>query len=296
MLPRARALVIRHQRQHPNRLQHRRLRQDVPTNHLVGRAQRDPLAQIMERSSGVLQMAAMAVAGRTRGKFDKWAVNGVSADVACCVCGGGSTISGKQACQGHSYDKNACAAVGCCYWNILLGCRANDADEMCYSENPCGTTEAPGPAPGPGHHHGAVIGGVIAGATALAVAGAIAARGSTTAGPGPSTTASAQTTQGAQTTAPTAVTTTTENSSSSLLWLWILLGILALCCLLALCGGGLAAMMGGKKKKKKSKRATRVSQPAPVPVVQPIIEEQQELLPMVPPLLEPMAEIGRAHV
>merc|ERR550539_1825743 len=39
-------------------------------------------------------------------KFDKWAVNGVSADVACCVCGGGSTVSGEQACQGHSYDKN----------------------------------------------------------------------------------------------------------------------------------------------------------------------------------------------
>merc|ERR1712007_44755 len=78
-------------------------------------------------------------------------------------------------------------------------------------------------------------------------------------------------------------------SSSSLLWLWILLGILALCCLLALCGGGLAACMGGKKKKKKSKRATRVSEPAPVPAVLPIYEEQQELLPMVPPLLEPSA-------
>merc|ERR1739845_192022 len=70
-------------------------------------------------------------------------------------------------------------------------------------------------------------------------------------------------------------------------WLWILLGILALCCLLALCGGGLAACMGGKKKKKKSKRATRVSEPALVPVALPVVEEQQELLPMVPPLLEP---------
>merc|ERR1712228_560134 len=44
--------------------------------------------------------------------------------------------------------------------------------------------------------------------------------------------------------------------------------------------------MGGKKKKKT--RATRISQPAPVPVVEPIVEERQELLPMVPPLLEPM--------
>merc|ERR1719373_1116189 len=78
------------------------------------------------------------------GKFDKWTVNGVSADVACCVCGGGSTISGKQACQGHSYDKNACAAVGCCYWSILRGCRANDADAQCYSGEPCGTTTASG--------------------------------------------------------------------------------------------------------------------------------------------------------
>merc|ERR1719401_1211751 len=48
-------------------------------------------------------------------------------------------------------------------------------------------------------------------------------------------------------------------------------------------------MMGGKNKKKKSKRATHVSQPAPVPVLEPVIEERQELLPMVPPLLEPMA-------
>merc|ERR1739848_762652 len=37
------------------------------------------------------------------------------------------------------------------------------------------------------------------------------------------------------------------------------------------------------KKKKKSKRATRVSEPAQLPIV----EEQQELLPMVPSLLEP---------
>merc|ERR1740129_1224121 len=133
---------------------------------------------------------------------------------------------------------------------------------------------------------GPVIGGVIAGATALAVAGAIMAKSTTTGGPGPDTTAIVQPTLGAQTTA-LAVTTTTENSSSSLLWLWILLGILALCCLLALCGGGLAAFMGGKKKKKKSKRATRVSQPSPEPVALPVVEEQQELLPMVPPLMEP---------
>merc|ERR1712032_1314625 len=39
------------------------------------------------------------------GTFDTWAVNGVAANVACCGCGGGSTVSGKQACQGHSYDK-----------------------------------------------------------------------------------------------------------------------------------------------------------------------------------------------
>merc|ERR1719288_661544 len=59
--------------------------------------------------------------------------------------------TGKEACQGHSYDKAACAAVGCCRWNILLGCRANDADAQCYSENPCDTTVAPGPSPpGPG--------------------------------------------------------------------------------------------------------------------------------------------------
>merc|ERR1712241_387272 len=55
----------------------------------------------------------------------------------------------------------------------------------------------------------------------------------------------------------------------------------------SLCGGGLAACMGGKKTKKKSKRATRVSQPSPEPVLLPVVEEQQELLPMVPPLLEP---------
>merc|ERR1712013_257612 len=77
---------------------------------------------------------------------------------------------------------------------------------------------------------------------------------------------------------------------SSLLWLWILLGILALCCLLALCGGGLAACMGGKKKKKKSKRATRVSEPAPVPAVLPVYEEQQELLHMVPTATPTMVE------
>jgi len=189
-------------------------------------------------------------------------------------------VTGEQACEGHSYDKATCAAVGCCRWNVLLGCRANDKDAQCYSGNPCDTTTV---APGPGKK-GPVIGGVIAGATALAVAGAIMAKSTTTGGPGPDTTASVQPTLGAQT---TAVTTTTENSSSSLLWLWILLGILALCCLLALCGGGLAACMGGKKKKKKSKRATRVSQPPSAPMELPIVEEQQELLPMVPPLLEP---------
>merc|ERR1712222_276625 len=214
----------------------------------------------------------------TDGSFDDWAVNGVAATVACCGCGGGSTVTGRQACQGHSYDKATCEAVGCCRWNVLLGCRANDADAQCYSDNPCDTTVAPGPSP-PGPGKKGIIGGVIAGAAALAVAGAIMGKSTTTAGPTLVTTGSGPTTQGQQT---PAVTTTTENSSSSLLWLWILLGILALCCLLALCGGGLAACMGGKKKKKKSKRATRVSEPAPLPVV----EEQQELLPMVPPLLE----------
>jgi len=213
--------------------------------------------------------------------FDDYAVNGVAATLACCGCGGGSTVTGKQACQGHSYDKATCEAVGCCRWNVLLGCRANDGDALCYSGNPCDTTVSPGPSP-PGPGKKAVIGGVIAGAAALAVAGGIMAKSTTTAGPGPVTTTSV--TQGAQTNLPT---TTTKNSSSDLLWLWILLGILALCCLLSLCGGGLAACMGGKKKKKKSKRATRVSQPSPEPVVLPIVEEQQELLPMVPPLLEP---------
>merc|ERR1712203_261154 len=68
---------------------------------------------------------------------------------------------------------------------------------------------------------------------------------------------------------------------------WILLGILALCCLLALCGDGLAACMGGKKRRRRKKsRATRVSQPTPASELLPV-EEQQELLPMVPPLLEP---------
>merc|ERR1712241_1503966 len=216
--------------------------------------------------------------------FDDWAVNGVAATVACCGCGGGSTVTGKQACQGHSYDKTTCEAVGCCRWNILLGCRANDADAQCFSGNPCDTTVSPGPSPpGPGKK-GAVIGGVIAGGIiAGALGAAVVGKSTTTAGPGPVTTTSV--TQGAQTSPP--VTTTTENSSSSLLWLWILLGILALCCLLSLCGGGLAACMGGKKKKKKSKRATRVSQPSPEPVALPVVEEQQELLPMVPPLMEP---------
>merc|ERR1719410_2533530 len=213
--------------------------------------------------------------------FDDYAVNGVAATVACCGCGGGSTVTGRQACQGHSYDKAACEAVGCCRWNVLLGCRANDADAQCYSGNPCDTTVAPGPSPpGPGKKvvGGLIAGGIIAGAIGAAVMG----KSTTTGGPGPDTTASA--TQGQQT---TAVTTTTENSSSSFLWLWILLGILALCCLLALCGGGLAACMGGKKKKKKSKRATRVSQPSAEPLALPVVEEQQELLPMVPPLMEP---------
>jgi len=43
------------------------------------------------------------------------------------------TVTGKQACQGHSYDKATCEAVGCCFWNALLGCRANDGDAQCDS-------------------------------------------------------------------------------------------------------------------------------------------------------------------
>merc|ERR1739838_939741 len=175
--------------------------------------------------------------------FDDYAVNGVAATLACCGCGGGSTVTGKQACQGHSYDKATCEAVGCCRWNVLLGCRANDGAALCYSGNPCDTTVSPGPSP-PGPGKKAVIGGVIAGAAALAVAGGIMAKRTTTAGPGPVTTTNV--TQGAQTNPPP--TTTTKNSS---------------------------------------KRATRVSQPSPEPVLLPVVEEQQELLPMVPPLLEP---------
>merc|ERR1711862_386225 len=211
----------------------------------------------------------------TDGSFDDWAVNGVAATVACCGCGGGSTVTGKRACEGHSYDKDTCEGAGCCRWNVLLGCRANDADAQCYSAAP-GTT-ASGNGKGKKILGGLIAGGVIAGAIGAAVMG----KSTWAAAPGPDTTA--QTTQGAQTLAPT---TTTKNSSSDLLWLWILLGILGLCCLLSLCGGGLAACMGGKKKKK-SKRSTRASQPTPSPVEVPVVEEQVELLPMVPPLLEP---------
>merc|ERR1719237_1961664 len=110
----------------------------------------------------------------TDGSFDDWAVNGVAATVACCGCGGGSTVTGRQACQGHSYDKATCEAVGCCRWNVLLGCRANDADAQCYSDNPCDTTVAPGPSPpGPGKKvvGGLIAGGVIAGAIGAAVMG-----------------------------------------------------------------------------------------------------------------------------
>merc|ERR1712032_1360930 len=73
-------------------------------------------------------------------------------------------------CQGHSYDKATCDAVGCCRWNMLLGCRAMDADAQCYSDNPCDTTVAPGPSPpGPGKK---VIGGLIAGGAIAGVIGA----------------------------------------------------------------------------------------------------------------------------
>jgi len=36
----------------------------------------------------------------------------------------------KEACQGNSYDKATCEAVGCCRWNVLLGCRP-DGDAEC---------------------------------------------------------------------------------------------------------------------------------------------------------------------
>merc|ERR1719201_837958 len=109
------------------------------------------------------------------------------------MSGGGSTVTGKQACQGHSYDKATCEAVGCCRWNVLLGCRANDGDALCYSGNPCDTTVSPGPSPpGPGKKvvGGLIAGGVIAGAIGAAVMGK-----STTTMPG--TTGGGVTTQGA---------------------------------------------------------------------------------------------------
>jgi hypothetical protein len=118
-------------------------------------------------------------------------------------------VTGKQACQGHSYDKATCEGVGCCRWNILLGCRAKDADAQCYSDNPCDTTVAPGPSP-PGPGKKAVVGGLIAGGAAVAVAAAMMGQSTTTK---PGTTGGAVTTQGAGT---PAVTTTTENSSSSM--------------------------------------------------------------------------------
>jgi len=95
--------------------------------------------------------------------FDDSAVNGVAATVARCGCGGGSTVNGKQVCQGHSFDKATCEAVRCCRWDVLLGCRANDKDAQCYSAT-VGTT----------------------------------GKSMTTAGPGPDTTASAQTKRGAE--------------------------------------------------------------------------------------------------
>merc|ERR1719291_561095 len=126
------------------------------------------------------------------GTFDTWAVNGVAATVACCGCGGGSTVTGKQACQGHKYDKATCDAVGCCRWNMLLGCRAKDADAQCYSDNPCDTTVAPGPSP-PGPGKKAVVGGMIAGGVAVAAAAAMMGMGTTTM---PATTGGGVTTQG----------------------------------------------------------------------------------------------------
>merc|ERR1712183_574768 len=134
--------------------------------------------------------------------FDDYAVNGVAATLACCGCGGGSTVTGKQACQGHSYDKATCEAVGCCRWNVLLGCRANDKDGQCYSAGPS-TTTASG-----GNGKKKVVGGLIAGGVIAGAIGAAVIGGTSTTAPG--TTASVQTTQGAQTTAPTAETTTTE--------------------------------------------------------------------------------------
>jgi len=223
------------------------------------------------------------------GAFDEWAVNGVAANVACCGCGGGSTVTGERACQGHSHSMDVCEAVGCCRWNILKGCRANDPDAECYSGNPSDIrVETDGnleDAPRTGHG-GAVVAGAIAGAAALAATGAIMAMGTTTVATStPQIAASVQPTQGAQTTGP-GLTTTTKNSSSSLLWLWILLGIIGLCCILALCSGS-AVVMGGKKKAKKS-RTAKVRQSAPPErMAEPIYDDQLELLPSVPPLLEP---------
>jgi len=196
----------------------------------------------------------------------------VLALLAACTIAADSTVTGKQACQGHSYDKATCATVGCCKWNALFGCRANDADAQCFSAAP-GTT-ASGNGKGKKILGGLVAGGGIAGAIGAAVMG----KKTTTAGPGPDTTASV--TQGAQNGTSTHVTTTTQNSSSSLLWLWCLLGILALCCCLALCAG-FSAKLGGKKKKKKTKRAATVRQSPPLaPEELPLVEEHRELLPL----------------
>lgn len=235
------------------------------------------------------------------GSFDRYASGGVSADVACCKCGGGTTISGDQACQGHGHDEDACNAVGCCKWSLLLGCSSAVGAQQCHAP-PCGTTVAP---PDEYTNNAAVVGGTIAAATALAAAGALSAHRSasgTTQEPAKPTQSPASA-QGAQTSAQT--TTTTENSSSDLLWLWLLLGLLALCCLLALCGGVAAALLGRKKKKKRStgigearSKSFEQAPGTPVSVGEQERErlfvddggggEAMQVLPMVPPLLPEM--------
>lgn len=218
------------------------------------------------------------------GTFEDYNVNGVSAIIACCSCGGGSKISSNKACEGHSFNQTTCEAIGCCHYHAIFGCHGNFGDAPCYP-GPCDTTIAPGPGI-PGIPGKAVVGGVIAGGAALAAAGAMAAAGSTTT---LAPTMSTMTTiQNAQTSPPPVSFTTTDSSSSSgsLWWLWLLLALIACCCLLGLCGG-LAAMVGGKKKKHKQTRSTRGTRIIPEDPPIDRIEEQQQLLPGVPPLTEP---------
>merc|ERR1712032_1585196 len=49
---------------------------------------------------------------------------------ACCGCGGVSTVSSKQACEKHNYDRATCLNVGCCSFSVLGGCRAKDKEQQ----------------------------------------------------------------------------------------------------------------------------------------------------------------------